>query len=80
MKKEVSFLEKSMDAEIDKDRQLFIKEMNEARRLVVLKEDQEVSERFVWLGIIWEEMMGGKSFHEALQDNPFVAARIFKHG
>lgn len=80
MKMEVSFLEKSLDAEIDEDRQLFIKEINEARRLIVLKEDQEASERLMWLSIIWTEMMGGKSFTEALQDNPFVTARIFRHG
>lgn len=80
MKKEVSFLEKSMDAEIDADRQAFLKEMHEVRRMVVQKEDQEASERLMWLCIIWGEMMSGKSFYQALQDNPFVAARIFKHG
>lgn len=78
--REESFLERSLKAEIDEDRQQFIKEMNEVRRLVVLKEDQEASERLGWLIVIWGEMMGGKSFYQALQDNPFIAARIFKHG
>lgn len=78
--REESFLEKVLRTEIDEDRQMFLKEMHEVRRLVVLKEDQEASERLGWLMIIWGEMMGGKSFYQALQDNPLVAARIFKHG